>query len=196
MLLPDGMSPHCSANSQDGGVFYRKQLTLKHPSSACEVKVISRSPCLPACVYALFPFLPLTPPSPSQLLSLGGRRSVLLCRVVVGMWQAPSSPVCGATIDMQQVQSLVEEMGASLSPGAQNLMDMVRVQQLVSRDAGNDLLLLLLLLHPHSPPSFIYPHFSPEPEQRCGGVPPSADGRGALLCSDASSCHPGPSPAC
>lgn len=52
------------------------------------------------------------------------------------MWQAPSSPACGATIDMQQVQSLVEEMGTSLSPGAQNLMDMVRVQQLVSGDDG------------------------------------------------------------
>lgn len=45
------MSPDCFANSQDGGVFYRKQLTLKNPSSACEVKVISRSACL--CV--LFP---------------------------------------------------------------------------------------------------------------------------------------------
>lgn len=56
VLLPDGTSPHCSANSQDEGVFYRKQLTLQHPSSACEVKVISRSPCLPVCVFALFPF--------------------------------------------------------------------------------------------------------------------------------------------
>lgn len=52
------------------------------------------------------------------------------------MWQVPSSPAYGATIDMQQVQSLVEEMGTSLSPGAQNLMDMVRVQQLVSGDDG------------------------------------------------------------
>lgn len=46
----------------------------------------------------------------------------------------PSSQAHNPTIDMQQVQSLVDEMGTSLSPGAQNLMDMVRVQQLVSRD--------------------------------------------------------------
>lgn len=103
-------------DSPDGGVFYRKQLTLKHPSSACEVK----------------------------LLSLGGRRSISLRRVVVGMWQAPSSPACGATIDMQQVQSLVEEMGTSLSPGAQNLMDMVRVQQLNQSSAVGGFLPLLM----------------------------------------------------
>lgn len=46
----------------------------------------------------------------------------------------PSSRAHNPAIDMQQVQSLVDEMGTSLSPGAQNLMDMVRVQQLVSRD--------------------------------------------------------------
>ncbi|XP_075891235.1 ATPase PAAT isoform X1 [Nelusetta ayraudi] len=103
-------------DSPDGGVFYRKQLTLKHPSSACEVK----------------------------LLSLGGRRSISLCRVVVGMWQVPSSPAYGATIDMQQVQSLVEEMGTSLSPGAQNLMDMVRVQQLNQSSAVGGFLPLLM----------------------------------------------------
>lgn len=60
ILLPDGMAPLCSANSQDGGVFYRKQLTLKHPSSACEVKVISRSPCLrasiPSFLFSHWPF--------------------------------------------------------------------------------------------------------------------------------------------
>lgn len=51
------MFPHCSSHSPDGGVFYRKQLTLKHPSSACEVKVISRSPCLPACLCLCLSFL-------------------------------------------------------------------------------------------------------------------------------------------
>uniref|UniRef100_A0A3Q3W3X1 Uncharacterized protein n=1 Tax=Mola mola TaxID=94237 RepID=A0A3Q3W3X1_MOLML len=64
-----------------------------------------------------------------QLLSLAGRRSVSVCRVIVGLQQLQPSPVCSPGIDMQQVQCLVDEMGKSLSPGAQNLMDMVHFQQ-------------------------------------------------------------------
>lgn len=75
----------------------------------------------------------LTLLSLSQLLSLAGRHSVLVSQIVTELWRMPSSQAHNPTIDMQQVQSLVDEMGTSLSPGAQNLMDMVRVQQLVSR---------------------------------------------------------------
>ncbi|XP_041830028.1 ATPase PAAT isoform X2 [Melanotaenia boesemani] len=85
----------------DRGPFYRKQLILKCPSSACEVK----------------------------LLSLGGRSSILVCRIVVGLQMLQPFPARGPGIDLQQVQCLVEEMGTSLSPGAQNLMDMVQFQQ-------------------------------------------------------------------
>ncbi|XP_076616233.1 ATPase PAAT isoform X1 [Chaetodon auriga] len=88
-------------DSSDRGPFYKKQLTLEHLSSACEVK----------------------------LLSLAGRSSVLVCRVLVGLRQLQPCPARGPGIDMQQVQCLVEEMGTSLSPGAQNLMDMVHFQQ-------------------------------------------------------------------
>lgn len=66
-----------------------------------------------------------------QLLSLAGRNSVLVCRVLVGLQQVKPSPAPGPGIDMQQVQGLVNEMGTSLSPGAQNLMDMVQFQQQV-----------------------------------------------------------------
>ncbi|XP_041671651.1 ATPase PAAT [Cheilinus undulatus] len=88
-------------DSSDRGPFYRKQLMLENPSSTCEVK----------------------------LLSLAGRKSVLVCRVIVGLQALQQSPARGLGIDMQQVQSLVDEMGKSLSPGAQNLMDMVQFQQ-------------------------------------------------------------------
>ncbi|XP_071317755.1 ATPase PAAT [Trachinotus anak] len=88
-------------DSEDRGPFYRKQLILEHPSSACEVK----------------------------LLSLAGRSSVLVSRVIVGLKPLQPCPVRGPGIDMQQVQCLVDEMGTSLSPGAQNLMDMVHFQQ-------------------------------------------------------------------
>ncbi|KAK5602586.1 hypothetical protein CRENBAI_007422 [Crenichthys baileyi] len=63
------------------------------------------------------------------LLSLAGRSSVLVCRIVVGLQELQPAPTRGPGIDLQQVQSLVEEMGTSLSPGAQNLMDMVQFQQ-------------------------------------------------------------------
>ncbi|XP_017295526.1 ATPase PAAT [Kryptolebias marmoratus] len=89
------------SDSADRGPFYRKQLILERPSSACQVK----------------------------LLSLGGRNSVLVCRVIVGLLELQPGPARGPGIDLQQVQSLVEEMGTSLSPGAQHLMDMVQFQQ-------------------------------------------------------------------
>ncbi|XP_035468052.1 ATPase PAAT isoform X1 [Scophthalmus maximus] len=91
-------------DSEDRGPFYRKQLILELPSAACEVK----------------------------LLSLAGRSSLLVCRIVVGLQpplQQQPGPVRGPGIDMEQVQCLVEEMGTSLSPGAQNLMEMVHYQQ-------------------------------------------------------------------
>lgn len=66
-----------------------------------------------------------------QLLSLAGRSSVLVRRVIVGLQHLPPDPAHGPGIDMRQVQCLVDEMGTSLSPGAQNLMDMVQFQQKV-----------------------------------------------------------------
>lgn len=49
----------------------------------------------------------------------------------MGLQQIGPCPALGPGIDMKQVQSLVNEMGTSLSPGAQNLMDMVQFQQQV-----------------------------------------------------------------
>lgn len=49
----------------------------------------------------------------------------------MGLQQIGPGPALGPGIDMKQVQSLVNEMGTSLSPGAQNLMDMVQFQQQV-----------------------------------------------------------------
>ncbi|XP_056286160.1 ATPase PAAT isoform X2 [Pseudoliparis swirei] len=88
-------------DSSGRGPFYRKQLVLERPSPACDVK----------------------------LLSLGGRSSVLVRRVVVGLRAPPPAAAHGPGIDMQQVQCLVEQMGASLSPGARSLMEMVHFQQ-------------------------------------------------------------------
>lgn len=89
------------SDSSDSGPFYRKQLVLSHPSTSCEVK----------------------------LLSLSGRRCVQVQCLVVGLQTLRSGPGLGSGIDMQQVQTMVEEMGTRLSPGAQHLMDMVQFQQ-------------------------------------------------------------------
>ncbi|XP_077359569.1 ATPase PAAT isoform X2 [Festucalex cinctus] len=87
----------------DRGPLYRKQLSLDDALSSCDVK----------------------------LLSLAGRSSVLLCGLAVALRPLPPGPAQdgGGAIDLHQVQSLVDEMGGGLSPGAQNLMDMLRFQQ-------------------------------------------------------------------
>lgn len=87
----------------------------------------------------LFSTSPQSPPFLTQLLSLGGRSCVALCHILVGLQPQGTSPLTdcspspglGPSIDMQRVQTLVEEMGSSLSPGAQSLMEMVNVQQKV-----------------------------------------------------------------
>lgn len=88
-------------DSADRGPFYTKQLIIEEPSSACEVK----------------------------LLSLAGRSSVMVAKVIVSLQLLQSCPAPNPGIDMQRVQCLMEEMGTSLSPGAQNLMEMVQFQQ-------------------------------------------------------------------
>lgn len=88
-------------DSVDRGPFYKKQLILEQPSPTCEVK----------------------------LLSLAGRNSVLVSRIVVSLQSLQSCPARGPGIDMDQVQNLMEEMGTNLSPAAQHLMDMVQFQR-------------------------------------------------------------------
>lgn len=42
---------------------------------------------------------------------------------------SPSSPALGSRIDLDNIQTIMESMGSKLSPGAQQLMDMIRFQQ-------------------------------------------------------------------
>ncbi|CAL8302618.1 unnamed protein product [Lota lota] len=113
---------------EDRGPFYKTHLILESPCVSCEVK----------------------------LLSLGGRSHVAVSRILVGLQsQGPlphtdcsSTPGLGLglgpSIDMQRVQTLVEEMGSSLSPAAQSLMEMVNVQQKNQASALSGLLPLLM----------------------------------------------------
>lgn len=90
-----------TTDSSESGPFYRKRLVLDQPSTSCEVK----------------------------LLSLCGRRCVRVLSLTVGLQTVHSGAAVNPGIDLQQVQSMMEQMGTSLSPGAQHLMDMVHFQQ-------------------------------------------------------------------
>uniref|UniRef100_A0A3P9HVJ7 Si:rp71-19m20.1 n=1 Tax=Oryzias latipes TaxID=8090 RepID=A0A3P9HVJ7_ORYLA len=104
------------SDSTDRGPFFSKQLLLESPALACEVK----------------------------LLSLAGRNSVLVGRIIVGLQPVKPRPLPVSSIDLQRVQGLVEEMGATLSPGAQNLMEMVQFQQQNSGGSLGSFLPLLM----------------------------------------------------
>uniref|UniRef100_A0A2K6U5U6 Chromosome 10 open reading frame 88 n=1 Tax=Saimiri boliviensis boliviensis TaxID=39432 RepID=A0A2K6U5U6_SAIBB len=87
-------------------ILYKKYLKLEPSRHACKVK----------------------------LLSFGERQCVFISKVVVHMRSvlassSTSSPALGSRIDLHKVQTMMESMGSKLSPGAQQLMDMVRFQQ-------------------------------------------------------------------
>ncbi|XP_053779245.1 ATPase PAAT isoform X1 [Desmodus rotundus] len=69
-----------------------------------------------------------------KLLSFGEKPCVFVSKVVVHMRPASAnsatrSPAAGARVDLQRVQTIMRSMGSELSPGAQQLMTMVRFQQ-------------------------------------------------------------------
>ncbi|XP_037660779.1 ATPase PAAT [Choloepus didactylus] len=97
-------------------VLYKKYLKLEPSTLACKIK----------------------------MLSFGERQCVFISKVVVHMRpvsanSSRSSPALGSRIDLDRVQSIMESMGSKLSPGAQQLMNMVRFQQRNSIPFGEQL---------------------------------------------------------
>uniref|UniRef100_A0A452TEV9 ATPase PAAT n=1 Tax=Ursus maritimus TaxID=29073 RepID=A0A452TEV9_URSMA len=93
-------------NSEHKIIFYKKYLKLESSSDACKIK----------------------------LLSFGEKQCVFISKIVVQLKRvsansSTSSPALGSRIDLQRVQTLMEAMGSKLSPGAQQLMNMVKFQQ-------------------------------------------------------------------
>ncbi|XP_026346734.2 ATPase PAAT-like isoform X1 [Ursus arctos] len=87
-------------------ILYKKHLKLEPSTHACKIK----------------------------LLSFGEKLCVFISKVVVQLRRvsansSTSSPALGSRIDLQRVQTLMEAMGSKLSPGAQQLMNMVKFQQ-------------------------------------------------------------------
>uniref|UniRef100_A0A8C2JTB1 Si:rp71-19m20.1 n=1 Tax=Cyprinus carpio TaxID=7962 RepID=A0A8C2JTB1_CYPCA len=105
--------------SHTDGHFYRNHLVLENPVASCEVK----------------------------LLSLGGRSSVAIAHVGVGLEMLKDrqgGPSIDPGIDLHRVQTMMEEMGTTLSPGAQNLMELVQCQQKNKSDMLNGFIPLLM----------------------------------------------------
>ncbi|XP_075360504.1 ATPase PAAT isoform X1 [Mycteria americana] len=82
-------------------------------------------------------------PAPG-LLSIGEKQRVLISKITVEVKTvsaklATDVPSLGSSIDLDRVQTIMESMGSKLSPGAQQLMDMVRCQQKNSLPLGDKL---------------------------------------------------------
>nr|XP_044605323.1 ATPase PAAT-like isoform X3 [Equus asinus] len=87
-------------------ILYKKYLKLESSTRACKIK----------------------------LLSFGEKQCVFISKLVVHMQpvsanSSTSPQALGSRIDLDRVQTLMESMGSKLSPGAQQLMNMVRLQQ-------------------------------------------------------------------
>ncbi|KAL7990539.1 hypothetical protein Chor_013969 [Crotalus horridus] len=84
---------------------YKKYLTLECSTVSCKIK----------------------------LLSISEKQKVLINKIIVQVHSACAKTVpsvtLGSGIDLDKVQSIMESMGSKLSPGAQQLLDMVRFQQ-------------------------------------------------------------------
>uniref|UniRef100_A0A8C5U5G0 Chromosome 10 open reading frame 88 n=1 Tax=Malurus cyaneus samueli TaxID=2593467 RepID=A0A8C5U5G0_9PASS len=85
---------------------YHKYLKFECPASSCRIK----------------------------LLSFGEKQRVLISKIIIEVKAvsaklATDFPSLGSSIDLDRVQTIMESMGSKLSPGAQQLMDMVRCQQ-------------------------------------------------------------------
>ncbi|XP_067565241.1 ATPase PAAT-like [Pseudorca crassidens] len=87
-------------------ILYKKYLKLESSTHACKIK----------------------------LLSFGEKQCVFISKVVVHMRpvlanSSAGCPALGSRIDLERVQTIIESLGSKLSPGAQQLMNMVRFQQ-------------------------------------------------------------------
>ncbi|XP_063818195.1 ATPase PAAT [Pseudophryne corroboree] len=96
-----------ASSGEDSPVtLYKAQLKLDFPVPSCKVK----------------------------LLSLGGKHSVSVSEICVQVTSVPercsqASSVLGPSINLERVQSIMDSMGGKMSPGAEELMTMMRAQQ-------------------------------------------------------------------
>ncbi|KAM5141614.1 ATPase PAAT [Mantella aurantiaca] len=90
-----------------------------------------------------------------KLLSLGGKQSVLVGEISVQVAAIPercsqTPSLLGPSINLERVQSIMDSMGGKMSPGAEQLMNMVRAQQQNQTPFGPHLLQLFGSFQPHT----------------------------------------------
>ncbi|XP_077206115.1 ATPase PAAT [Paroedura picta] len=92
-----------NGSKNDQVILYKKYLKLEYPTTSCKIK----------------------------LLSIKEINRVLISRILVqvSVKPAPDFSTLGSGIDLDRVQAIMESMGSKLSPGAQQLLDMVHFQQ-------------------------------------------------------------------
>ncbi|XP_051472782.1 ATPase PAAT isoform X2 [Apus apus] len=122
---PDGLARAlCLQRGAGGGearetekvTLYKKYLKFECPATSCRIK----------------------------LLSIGDKQRVLISKIIVQVKPVSAKltadvPALGSSIDLDRVQTIMDSMGSRLSPGAQQLMDMVRCQQKNSLPLGDKL---------------------------------------------------------
>ncbi|XP_066477168.1 ATPase PAAT isoform X1 [Tiliqua scincoides] len=104
--MQDPSKLHKLLRQNDQVTLYKKYLKLECSTASCKIK----------------------------LLSISEKQRVLISKIVIEVKSActksgPDLPVLGSGIDLDKVQTIMESMGSKLSPGAQQLLDMVRTQQ-------------------------------------------------------------------
>ncbi|XP_048194039.1 ATPase PAAT [Perognathus longimembris pacificus] len=87
-------------------ILYKKYLKLESSTHSCKVKLLSFGE--KQCVFISKVMVQMRPVSPSS---------------------SQSTSALGSRIDLDNIQTIMESMGSKLSPGAQQLMNMVRFQQ-------------------------------------------------------------------
>ncbi|XP_077311718.1 ATPase PAAT isoform X1 [Lithobates pipiens] len=90
-----------------------------------------------------------------KLLSLGEKQSVLVGEMGVHVTSIPerssqTPSVLGTSINLERVQSMMDSMGGKMSPGAEQLMNMVRAQQKNQAPFGSHLLQLFGSFQPQA----------------------------------------------
>lgn len=90
-----------------------------------------------------------------KLLSLGEKQSVLVGEMAVRVTSVPerrsqTPSAFGTSINLERVQSMMDSMGGKMSPGAEQLMNMVRAQQKNQAPFGSHLLQLFGSLQPQA----------------------------------------------
>ncbi|XP_051968348.1 ATPase PAAT-like [Xyrauchen texanus] len=129
MLLNYQTSDYCclsvSDRSEDKRSLYRSCVVVESPAASCEVKWCVSVP----------------------LLSLSGCSSVAIARLAVGLEtlkDRQGGAIVDPCIDLLRVQAMIEEMGITLTPGAQNLMELVQCQQQYKSDMLSGFIPLLM----------------------------------------------------